>query len=322
MKRPQVSALPLALAVLCLLFASGCRHFAVVVTVAPDGSGSRDVELSGDPLIDSEEMTMKEFRQLYHLDDEKGWVLEKELVGEKEKLVFRLNAVAEDLSSWSGLGSDLCIEGRLDSEPGIAIGCDNKIVVESVEGSSGLSYTYRESFGCRGLKQVIVAFLANQYATRMSETFPRLSDNEIAELRGLMTGHLALYRFDLEDDEEEARQEEAMVAAVSYYSREVVLRKYPRADLLEVMGVTEALVEDQSGALDEFIQNELPGVELAAFTDVDLRVQMPGPIVETNADEIEGDTATWEFDMLHALEEPIELYVRAEVAKNRLNGLR
>jgi hypothetical protein len=41
---------------------------------------------------------------------------------------------------------------------------------------------------------------------------------------------------------------------------------------------------------------------------------MPGPIVETNAEEIEGRTAVWKIDLLDAVEEPIELYARSGLA--------
>jgi hypothetical protein len=296
-------------AVCCLLLIGGCRHYEVEVVLNPDGGGSRHLKLSGDPLLD-EDISLDEFRKLFHLDEAMGWQVVRETNSKGEKISFEGTGTIQDLASWHERSGDIRIDGSLTGDSHADVGCRNTVVVEIVEGPSGGQYTYKETFAWTGLKESVVAFVSEQFSAAMAEAYPFLGPEEIAELRGLMAGHLALYRFDIPEDEEK-EQEETAIASVTFYAREIVARNHPDADLRGIMDVAQGVVEDSDGALDEYIEENLPGVELALFTDVSLRVQMPGPIVETNAEEIEERTAIWKVDLLDAAEEPIELYVRS-----------
>jgi hypothetical protein len=313
MKRASKRAAWVLICAACiLLLIGGCRHYEVEVTVNPDGSGSRHLKLSGDPLLDGD-TTLDEFRKLFHLEEAMGWQVVRKTDSKGEKLTFEGTGQIENLASWHKRSGDIQIDASLTGESHTDVGCRNTVVVELVEGPSGAQYTYKESFAWTGLKEVVVAFVSERFSRAMAEAYPFLGPEEIAELRGLMAGILALYRFDIPEDEEKAQEEDA-IASVAFYSREILARSRPEIDLLGIAEVAQAVVEDSDGVLDEYIEENLPGVELALFTDVTLRVQMPGPIVETNAEETEGQTAIWKVDLLDVVEEPVELYVRSSLA--------
>ena len=295
-------------ALCCLSLIGGCRHYVVEVTLNPDGSGSRHLKLSGDPVLDSD-LTLDEFRKLLHLEEAKGWQVRRQTDSDGEKITFEGTGQIKNLASWHEQSGDIRIDASL-SGPHADVGCQNSVVVEMVEGPSGGQYTYKETFAWTGLKEFIVAFVSEQFSSAMAETYPFLTSEEISELRGLMAGHLALYRFDIPEDEEKD-QEERVIRSVAFYAGKLVARDHPDADLLGIQGIAQTVVEDSDGALDDYVGENLPGVELAVFTDVTLKVEMPGAIVDTNAEEIEGRTAVWKIDLLDAVEGPIELYARS-----------
>jgi len=313
-KRWKKGSWLLAGAVCTLLLAGGCRHYEIEVTLNPDGSGSRHVVLTGDPLLDKDsDVTLDQFRDLHHLEKAKGWTLIRQTDSEGEKLSFERTGKIKDLASWNGQSGDIQIDASLTDGPHSNVSCRNTIVVEMVEGPAGGQYTYRERFEWAGLKKLIVTFVAERFGAAMSETYPFLDSEEIAELRGIMAGHLALCPLDPEGKEEKAQQE-ATIASVTFYAQEIVARDRPEADLPAVRGIAEAAIEDSDGALDRYVGENLQGVELGVLTDVTLRVQMPGPIVETNAEEVQGQIAIRKLDLLDVVEEPVELYVRSQLA--------
>src|SRR3989304_3280364 len=66
---------------------------------------------------------------------------------------------------------------------------------------------------------------------------------------------------------------------------------------------------------EHFLEQNLPGAALAASTEIIVRLRMPGTVVETNADQRDGDVLVWKFSPWDASVSALEV-----VAESREGG--
>ena len=73
------------------------------------------------------------------------------------------------------------------------------------------------------------------------------------------------------------------------------------------------MIEDDQDKLASFITADLPGVELAANSEIIFRLNMPGRVTESNAHDREGTTLIWKFGPGDAVTAPVEIFARSVV---------
>jgi hypothetical protein len=302
------------LAVLCLSMV-GCRDYEVTVSLNPDGSGTRIQSLSTEPSYGHEgEPSLEEFRQLLGLQERAGWSMEEPGDQEKsKKVVFRRETAIPNLNGWGRASGDIRVRGTLEGGRYSDVVLTNTVEVEMGQGATGRTLTYRETLSWSELKQTVIAFMAGRYGELMADAFPSLTREQIGELRGLYTGHLAL--FDFVQAEEEFPPPGLHPVALSIASRSQALFDSERQPpISEIIPLVEAAFDDSTDSLDRFIEQKLPGVELLGVTEFHFQIKMPGRILQTNADEVEGRLASWTIDGWMAFDRPVELFVKSEVA--------
>ncbi len=305
-----------ALALLC----TGCQQYGIEVTVEPDGSGKRSIELTTSSLARSgAEPSADDFRILFGLKEEDGWYISKRKPGGEEEgdessgYIFTLEREAADLADWRNMSGDINISAAFPSGKYYNVKFHNTVGVEIARGTNARSVTYRETIGWNSLKEELVDFFASWYHDSMAVTYPELGTAELAELRGLLAGHLSMGLVAIEetgdfDAESVAREMVSMATGI-------IRRARPDVETEEVHAITEAILSDSTNKFERFTAREMPGVELAFFTEINLRVTMPGRIVESNADEVQERTAIWKLDIMRTINRPMELFVRSEMVE-------
>lgn len=301
------------------LLSAGCKEYDVRVKIMPDGGGSRYVELTTASVTSSnEESAYEEFTELFSLYEKDGWTVNKRKVeGNGEEghrgYIYTLERHAKDLDDWREMSGDINIRAALPGGTYHKVKFQNTIGVEIAHGAHAKSITYHETLGWDSLKEELIDFFATWYQDSISATYPELGSVELAELRGLFAGHLAMGLAAVEetgdfDGESVARDMVSMATGI-------IRRARPDAATEDVYGITEAVLNDSTNKFERFAAREMPGFELAFFTGINLSVTMPGRIVESNADEVQERTAIWNLDIMQTINRPIELFVRAEVAE-------
>jgi hypothetical protein len=294
-----------------LLGLSSCKTYDVDVTLAPDGSGHRVVELSvGSQLHQEGEASTKQIRLLFDLEEKDGWTIVRNQDGEATG--FRREIQIPDLDSWHRLGRDIHIRGALQYDTVTEVELSNSILVEAGESPLGRSLTYRERYAWTGLKEVILGFMAEQFRSQMAQAYPALDATALAELRGLMAGHLLQAWPSLLEAEDADALGADIVRSVAESALPLVQKSDPAAQLAAITAVLDQVVQDENDVLGQFLEQTLPGVEQAVFTELKLRVAMPGTIIQTNAATTDGQVASWEFDMTDFMQGPMEIFVKSE----------
>ncbi|MBN1165204.1 MAG: hypothetical protein JXB45_11540 [Candidatus Krumholzibacteriota bacterium] len=306
---------------LALLPLGGCKEYEVRVKINPDGSGTRHITLTTEP--DEGEKypeALPEFRNLYGLKESKGWkisadkmVISDEKGKEGEKKTFLLETRAKKLTDWQLMGGDIHIKGALDNKKFEGVEVVNRIEVEFSDLPGSRTCTYREQIIWSELREVLIEFVAARFCEELAREYPSLGSEERMEMRGLMKGVLAVSLEDLIESDNESAEIKLIAASLTPLAARVLERKKPDLDASRIAPITEHVLQDPDNRIDQFIEKNLPGVHLSGLTIIRLRVEMPGPIIESNADETEANTASWEFSTTDAIAKPFELFVKSEV---------
>jgi len=303
---------PLVLALL-----AGCRQYEIVVTINPDGSGSRALRLQADPTdFEEEESTLEEFIALFSLGPDSGWTLARksEQEGKSEILVFSRDSAPGSPEAWERQGGDVNIQGTRDPGRHARVTFANELSVELVSGPGPRTCTYRERFAWTGLREILTGRQAEGFFARLRGSYPYLKDEDRLELTGLLAGAiLATVELEASAGEREGMAE-ALARAVEAHAGDVIRRHDPSAACEDLAQITREAITGADQNLEAFLRRELPGAYLAGATSITLRVTMSGLIVDSNADRVEGKTATWTFDVWDALVCPVEVFVRAEIS--------
>ena len=298
---------------------SGCKKYDVDVKVMPDGSGSRHVELTTASVAQGgTEPAYEEFVELFNLRDKTGWTVDKRRVerdnagnDRHQGYIFTLERNAKELADWREMSGDINIRGALPGGEFHDVRFHNAIDLEMGRGTAARSFTYRETFTWDSLKEELVDFLATYFQDTLAIEYPELEEAELAEIKGLMAGYLSIGFYAIEE-KGELDSEEAARSLVPIVT-DVIRGKYPEAEQAKLYEITEAVLSDEANRFERWAAEKMPGVELAFFTEIVLRVTMPGRIVESNADEVREQTAAWKLDIMKAINRPIEVFVRSEL---------
>jgi hypothetical protein len=303
------------LAAAALLALTGCQTYEVNVALRADGGGSRAIVLELDGSLGAESTpTLKEYRGYFNLDaaweysgvpDTKRVEADGLFRSDRVRTRFTKDIEVKRAEDWSALSGDVSVRGSLDKGPFGAVRFSNHLNVRRGGREGARTLEYRETFRWTKLREVLVKHQVDVFLAIVGAAYPALSETQLAELRGVAAaGFLMGLEMNLRDVEEEVAG--AVLAALEGYARENLgLEPEPEgADVLR-SAFRHALL-DPDNQLEAFLAEKLPGVDQAALTDLELRVTMPGPIIETNADSVEGQTAVWRIELLAALNAPVQ----------------
>lgn len=300
-----------------LLLLSGCHQFQTDVQVNPDGTGTRTILLRSEGDWEERDVSFEEFRQLFHLTDEDGWTLTevRDTTNNriKERRLERRVAI-DDPSAWNSLAGDIHIRGAAAGQYA-TVDFRNRVDLEMHESEDGRRIVYRESFHWTGLKEAVAEYIGERFSANLRRELLTLADDEIGHLRGAIAGILLVsLELELRDEEPESMQEAARAALLTVM-RETIRQHHPDVSEEALVSVADSTVERSFDEVDVLLEERLPGAVLAWETSMRLRVTMPGEITSSNADELSGQTAIWEFDVLDVLREPRELFVESRVSR-------
>ncbi len=211
------------------------------------------------------------------------------------------------LADWAKISGDLRVLAAAPGKPHAEVALDNQVSVEMGQGTC----SYRETFAWDGALEVIVAFIADRFRDEMAAAYPRLSEAQLAELRGLAAGVCTMgVRAAAGADGDLEFDEDLAVATLAALSHAVV-----GGDPARLREIAAAVIHDEDEAIEAFIDRELPGYSLAGMTTLELSVVLPGRVVETNGKIGDDGAVTWSFQLGDPLVGPRECWARSEVQK-------
>ena len=301
-----------------VLASAGCNEYKVETVVREDGTGTRKMTFTMDH--DQDEFAGRGpeiYARMFGVEDDGEWLIQTtadnaELDMSSGRRVFSFESAIGGVDDWGRLDGSITVKGTLKESDYSGVFFDNSVSLETGRTPAGRSYTYRESFSWNGLVETVVDYQADAYARKMKEDFPHLDEAAVAELRGLMAGHLyvAVRLLDIWNDNDE---ELAKVAMSAGKAAERVVRKAGRkVDIEHVYEVARIYVADEDSTLEPFLEQNLPGVMYAGLTDVKINLSMPGKVVETNGKVLDDGSVAWKMHLMDALGSRIEFYARSE----------
>jgi hypothetical protein len=296
-----------ACALVALLALAGCQRMVAESVVNADGGGSRTLTLTLD-----EDASTTDPGLYMGVTAARGWTSsvteETGDDGKRHRLpTHRHEARVNRLADWADVSGDLRVLGAAPGKPHAEVDLDNRVSVERGQGT----FTYRETFTWNGALEVLVGFVADRFRDETAAAYPRLGPAELAELRGLALGICTMgaraaagAEGGLELDEDLA------IATLADLGHAIV-----GGDRAHLRDIAAAAINDQPGAIEDFVNRELPGYALAGTTTLELRVVLPGRVVETNGQLGDDGVVTWSFQLGDPLVGPRECWARSEVGK-------
>jgi hypothetical protein len=322
--RTTVAALALSLVGL-----SGCIEYTVETTLAGDGSGVRREEMvvevgdSGESGGLRLRISDAEFGQLMHVGKDDRWRRSLRVEDGDTFQVFERETRLNNLAGWAGLSGAVRITGATSASAGSKVGrirlgdvhFRNSIQVETGNVPAGQSYTFRETFYWENLLDALVEWYAGYVKNTIGSQYPDLTAEERGEIIGFVKGGLwaAIDRglLDASGDEEDQLMT-AFVNRASQQSLRIVRQRYPNADPSVFERMLRQVYEEED-QLEEFIAKNLPGVELAANSEVIFRLVMPGRVMDSNAHDQDGAFLVWKFGPGDAVTAPVEIFAQSVV---------
>ncbi|UCC71091.1 MAG: hypothetical protein JSV86_11925 [Gemmatimonadota bacterium] len=309
------------------LATGGCIEYRIEATLNPDGSGVRTEQMvvgRTDEL--SVRVSTEQFGQLMHVTERDGWTYSREVEDDDTLHVLRRETRVSDLAAWADLSGDVLMTASTAVGVEASVGhvslrdvqFMNAVRVETGRSPAGSSFTYRETFYWENLMDAIIEYLALRFRATLDARYPDLSAEQRGEVVGLMRGGLwaAMDQglFDAGGDEEEAIVS-AFIDGTAEQAAKIVRRRYPDAEEEFFRNVLRQLYEDENDQLGTFLEEELPGVQLAANSEIVFRLNMPGRVIVSNAHERDGNTLVWEFGPADATTAPVEVFAESVVER-------
>ncbi len=296
-----------------LILLGGCNSYDCEVVLRPDGSGTRTVTLEVSEDVRADAQALREMAVLFRMGDEKApcEAVPGEAKGEQKG--FRCRYVARRLSDWSAMSAHVIVQGSLGGDAHPRVRLQQSVGVEMGHTAHGRSYTYRESLAWEGIWEAVAGFQARLFRQKMAAAYPFLGTTQLAELEGFFDGAMLVALQTQLDLEEGEVAPEPLTSSVTERATRIVQETRPAADVSGLHDLVSGVVSDADNAMEDFLDQNLPGVDAAVFTSYTLRVKMPGRIVESNATRIEDGTAIWELDLGDPLQKPVQLEVRSEL---------
>jgi hypothetical protein len=294
-----------ACALVALLALAGCQRMVAESVVNADGGGSRTLTLTLD-----EDAPTADPGLYMGVTTAHGWKESiTEETGDDGKVrhlpTHRHEARVNRLADWANVSGDLRLLGAAAGKPHAEVVLANRVSVERGQGT----YTYRETFTWNGALEVLVGFVADRFRDEVAAAYPRLDRAQLAELRGLAAGVCTMGARTAAGAEGSLELDEDLAIATIVDLAQPVIG----GDPARLRDIAAAAINDQPGAIEDFLNRELPGYALAGTTTLELSVALPGRVVETNGKIGDDGTVTWSFQLGDPLIAPRECWARSEV---------
>ena len=312
--------------ILPAIWLTGCVEYTVETTVNPDGSGHRTerMDVSEDPEVG---VSLESFPELMYTGEAYGWSHEEEVDDDGDTYhVLRRRTEVADLPSWSALSDKIRISGAVRDKAGNKIGYvtmgelrfRNAVHVQrSADSDGNVSLAFRETFTWEKAVDAVGEFLMEGLEESLSARYPRLTPEE----RGQIVG-FARARFWTAVDEgffSGDGNEDALLSDAAHETAaqalNIVRMQYPGEELESVDRLlSEALVESDDRFV-AFLEEELPGLNVALNSEIIFRLNLPGRVTDSNAHHRDGTTLVWEFGPGDAVSAPVEIYAESVVGR-------
>lgn len=304
----------------------GCIEYRIETTLDAEGSGLRQEKMIVEEFEDEadNDRLRTNFGYLMFATEDFRWDHRQEVQDDDTLQVFVRETRVDDLTAWTDLTGTVHIAGApFGSSASIGhvalrdVHFRNEVRVESGRVGEGVSFTYRETFYWDNLADALVEYLVQAFADGVAAEYPSVGTGEREELETLVRSAawfaVGQGLFEASGDEEEELLA-ALARRTASRAMQVVARRHPE---VEDAGFFERLLkhiyDDEDDAFERFIQEELPGVELAINSEIVFRLQMPGRITSSNAHDRERNTLIWEFAPGDALSAPLEIVAESVV---------
>lgn len=317
----------IAVLTLTLLGLGGCIEYRIETTLNGDGSGTRREEMIVDENADEGvNVSYADFGELMFVGERYRWTHVEEVRDDDTVHVFRRETEIGDLASWAELSDDVRIAGALETSADSSVGrislgdvhFRNRVKVESGRVAEYTSFTYRETFYWENLIDAVIERLLIDVGTTLDAQYPDLTPGQRGEIIGVVRGGLwgAVDRglFDASGDEEEAIVS-ALVDRSAEQAVRIVRQRYPDADQAAFRGMLRQAYDDDDDRLGTFLEELLPGVQLAANSEIVFRLAMPGRVTSSNAHERDGAVLVWKFGPGDAATAPVEIFAESAVGR-------
>lgn len=306
----------------CVLAASaaGCVDYTIETTIRPDGSGERLQRFEVTRNTDFD-LSPQAFEALTGAGAGPGWATTTRLDsdGDTVRVVERRETVAT-LDGWNRFSDAVLLHGttpdRADERLGIVrlgdVEYRTTLEVRRSHRSDGSEVVaYHESFAWQDAAAVIVEALVASADAELRRGFPDLQDEGRGEVLGYFRARLwaAGEAGAFSEPDADALMDEAAARTVAHAVRIV---GDPAAEPA-LRGVFTRAVDVESADTEATFEDRLPGLTLGFNMSMIVRVTMPGTVVDTNADDRDGNTLEWRFSPFDDLSRAVELRAEAVV---------
>jgi hypothetical protein len=328
----KTRTLVLTLVVAALTVFLGCHEMKIETSLNADGSGSRHMELMIEDDGEDSTLTLADYRDLMGVTDDRGWShsISQRKQEHSDKISdfhsFARNAQADDLFEMTAMSGDILVKASRTNPAFRDVYFANAIEVESGMSTRGRTIVYRETLSWSGLLEALLDYRLQGYRASLEKIYPGLEPVEIDEwfafFRGTFMAAVDDGIFDMGSGDRAMRFAKSIERVVVYATKKIRAHD-PDADDSIIVHMTWSIFV----AWDEFEETveemELMGVDLATVLDLTVRIDIPGRVVETNADrqEVYADPRAgrqklvWEIDTEESISKPIEIYVKTEIPR-------
>ena len=320
---------PRGLKALALIFPAiwltGCVEYTIETTVNPDGSGLRTERMEATEDPDVGVVAPESFLELMYAGEAYGWSHREEVDDDGDTYhVFQRRTEVADLPSWSGLSDKVRISGAVRDKAGNKIGYvtmgdlrfRNAVHVRrSADSDGNASFVFREVFTWEKAVDAVGELLMEDLEDALAATYPRLSPEERGQIVGFARARFWTAvedgLFSGDGDEDALLADAPHGTAVQAVN--IVRMEYPGEDLGSVDRLLREALAENDDRFVTFLQEELPGLNIALNAGITFRLNMPGRVTDSNAHHRDGTTLVWEFGPGDALSAPVEIYAESAV---------
>lgn len=317
--------LELPLVALALVGMGGCVEYTIETTLNPDGSGVR-VERMDAQEDENVSVTPEDFTELMAVSGARGWTHRRDVSDEGDSIhVFERRREIPGLDAWADLTGQVHLAGAPRRASGARVGYvtlgdvrfSNEVLVVTGMGSDGSrAYTYRETFFWDNAVDALVEFFMDRFDRTVGARYPTLSGRERGEIVGFARARL-WHAMDEgligAGDSLESRLITEVIDHTVPHSLKIVRLRYPDEGPGFLQNALNQIYEGSDEWLEEILEQQVPGLNLAFNTGMEFRLTMPGRVTDTNAHKRDGNTLVWEFGPTDAMPEDIQVYARSVV---------
>lgn len=319
-QRPFTKSLLFMIIICSIALTAGCNYLTVFVSIDENGAGKRILHAKIDSeLGETSSPTYKQAIELLGITGENGWKSRSDSIpgstGKKRRPEFELVTSMKNAQSWKMASGDLSIRGTLESAKTDQLLFTNAIDFSFERNMGRRTFTYRETFSWISFLKYYTDFESDRLWDALSNRYPTLQREDEIEFRGLVAGLIAMTT-DLQTGDDICDEaDDALERVLTDTLFQMLRRRTPSVSKEELSRYLETALDDSSDQFELQLQKDMPGAYLATKTEIVLNITFPGRIVESNAQHIEGQTASWTIHPLDAVARPIEVILKSEQLK-------